>query len=111
MKANRLQVYVINNLAYPIAGQMARRMPGVEREDLEQELTLWVLEHPDHLDRWFGDGQDFRGDGMTAAALRNCATDYANDLRMQAGVGWDAQPTDGVLASNAPRYAYADEEE
>lgn len=95
MKANRLQVYVLNNIAYPIARQMARRLPGVEREDLEQELTLWVLEHDDQLHRWFGDGLDFTGDRLTAAALRNEARDYARDQCRQAGLAFEEEDEDG----------------
>lgn len=87
----KLQDYVIVNIAYPIAAQEARRTPGVDRDDLEQELCLWVLEHPQQLARWFGDGRTFQADGRVAVALRNEARDYARRLARQSGMPFDEE--------------------
>lgn len=88
MRTNKLQEYVLANMVAGIAAQEARRLQ-VDRDDLQQEMTLWVLSHPRKLSQWFGDGLDFQGEGQTAVALRNCARDYANDQRRQAGLGGD----------------------
>jgi DNA-directed RNA polymerase specialized sigma24 family protein len=55
-------------LVQQIATEVKRSFPMVERDDIVQELWLWMASNPDKLERWADDGK--RGEKFLATALR-----------------------------------------
>lgn len=60
-----------------IAGEFGRKYPMVERDDLQQELWVWFVEHPVKLNAWKQEQEDQKDvDKLVARSLRNAALDY-----------------------------------
>lgn len=58
-----------------IASEYANRYRMVDREDIQQQLWLWFVEHPRKVQEWSAlDLKD--GDKMFARSLRNAAYDF-----------------------------------
>lgn len=75
----RLRLYIEANILRGVAGQYARRFADVERDDVEQELRLWLWLHEEKVTSWFAAevvGDPFRADKLTARAMQNAAHDY-----------------------------------
>lgn len=58
-----------------IATELKRSFPMVERDDLVQELWLWLASHPDKVETWAADGK--RGERFMAKALRRAGRGWA----------------------------------
>ena len=60
-----------------IAGEFGRKYPMVDREDIQQELWLWFVEHPVKLESWTNEQPEQKDiDKLVARSLRNAALDY-----------------------------------
>lgn len=58
-----------------IASEYANRYRMVDREDIQQQLWLWFVEHPRKVQEW--SAMDIKdGDKMFARSLRNAAYDF-----------------------------------
>jgi DNA-directed RNA polymerase specialized sigma24 family protein len=69
-----------------IATETKRQYPMLDRDDISQELWLWMVEHGDKVDEWAGQGK--AGEGKLAKALRRRARAYAT-VEKAAVVGYE----------------------
>lgn len=58
-----------------IATELKRSFPMVERDDLVQELWLWMAAHPEKVEAWSEDGK--RGERFMGKALRRAGRAWA----------------------------------
>lgn len=58
-----------------IATEMKRQFPVVDRDDVAQELWLWMYAHPDKVEEWAENGK--RGERSLATALRRFGRAWA----------------------------------
>jgi DNA-directed RNA polymerase specialized sigma24 family protein len=68
-----------------IASEYASKFYGVGREDIEQELWLWFVEHPRKTEEWMGMDNQKDSDRLFAKSLRNKAHDFC--LKEKARMG------------------------
>jgi hypothetical protein len=59
-----------------IANEYRNRYKMVEREDIEQQLWLWFVEHPHNFKRYTTEYNQKDSDKLIAKSLRNQAHDY-----------------------------------
>lgn len=65
-----------------ISAEYANKYRMVAREDVEQELWIWFLKHPNKIKEWSEEDQkDF--DRLVARSLRNAAYDYCLSEKAQ----------------------------
>jgi DNA-directed RNA polymerase specialized sigma24 family protein len=58
-----------------IATETKRQFPMVEREDIVQELWLWIAGHQEKVEKWAGEGKN--GERRLATSLRRRGRSYA----------------------------------
>jgi hypothetical protein len=59
-----------------VALEYSKKYRMVERSDIEQELWLWFVSHPNKTSEWIGLEDRKDGDKLFAKSLRNAALDY-----------------------------------
>lgn len=68
-----------------IASEYANKYRMVAREDIEQQLWLWFVEHPNKTAEWMGFDNQKHADKMFARSLRNAAFDFCHKEKARAG--------------------------
>lgn len=66
-----------------ISAEYAKRFRMVDRSDIEQELWLWFLTHPNKTDEWFAYENQKDSDKLFAKSLRNRALDFCTKEKLQ----------------------------
>ena len=64
------------DMVQQIASEYRNKYQMVERADIEQELWLWFVEHPNNIARWKAEQDPKSCDKLIAKSLRNAALDY-----------------------------------
>lgn len=77
-----------DGMVQQIATELKRQYRAVERDDLVQELWVWMCSHEDKVGEWAEDGK--RGERRLATSLRRAGRGFA--IREQAAkVGYDVE--------------------
>lgn len=74
MDGNYYEFY--RDMVKQIAGEYGKKYRMVDKQDIEQELWLWFLTHPNKTDEWMKLENTKDSDKLFAKSLRNAALDF-----------------------------------
>lgn len=74
VNADKLSEYT--GMVKQVASEYRKKYPMVERDDIEQQLWLWFLEHPNNFNRYTSEFSQKDSDKIIAKCLRNQALNY-----------------------------------
>ena len=74
MSSSYYETYVY--MVKQVASEYKKRYQMVERDDIEQELWMWFLKHPNKYEEWSALPEQKDADKLFARSLRNAAHDY-----------------------------------
>jgi len=76
IRTQEQQVVDYYDMVQQVASEYRRRYSMVERADIEQELWLWFMQHPNNVSKWKAEQDSKSCDKLIAKSLRNAALDY-----------------------------------
>ena len=64
------------DMVQQVASEYRNKYPMVDRKDIEQEIWVWFVEHPNKVRQWTSEHDIRSRDKLVARSLRNAALDY-----------------------------------